>query len=47
MAILMSAIASDTTQEDKESFADRFQEMVHTLFNNIDKVVEISTPFKV
>jgi hypothetical protein len=43
MAILMSAISADATQEDKDSFADRFQEMVHTLFNNIDKVIEVST----
>ena len=44
MAILMSAISPDATQEDKESFADRFQEMVYTLFNNIDKVIEVSIP---
>ena len=43
MAILKSAIGPDATQEDKESFADRFQEMVHTLFINRDKVIEIIT----
>jgi len=44
MAILMSAISPDALQEDKDSFADRFQEMVYTLFKNADKVIEISTP---
>jgi len=43
MAILKSAIGPDATQADKESFADRFQEMVHTLFMNRDKVIEIIT----
>ena len=43
MAILKSAIGADATQADKESFADRFQEMVHTLFMNRDKVIEIIT----
>jgi len=46
MAILMSAISPDAKQEDKDSFADRFQEMVHTLFNNIDTIIEISTSSK-
>ena len=32
MKILMRAIGKDATQEDKESFPKRFQEMVHTLF---------------
>jgi hypothetical protein len=41
MAILMSAISEDASQEDKESFADRFQEMVQTVFKNKDKVIEI------
>jgi len=41
MAILMSAIAPDATQKDKESFPDRFQEMVQTVFANSDKVIEI------
>ena len=43
MAILKSAIGPDATQADKESFADRFQEMVHTLFMSRDKVIEIIT----
>ena len=41
MSILMSAISPDATEEDKESFPDRFQEMVQTLFANRDKVIEI------
>ncbi len=41
MAILMSAIKPDATQEDKESFPDRFQEMVETIFKNKNKVIEI------
>ncbi|MCF6205646.1 MAG: hypothetical protein L3J47_01955 [Sulfurovum sp.] len=41
MAILMSAIGPDATQEDIESFPDRFQEMVRTIFLNSDKVIEI------
>ncbi len=41
MAILMSAISPDATQEDKESFPDRFQEMVKTIFANRDKVIEV------
>jgi hypothetical protein len=41
MAILMSAISPDATQKDKESFPDRFQEMVQTVFANSDKVIEI------
>ncbi|MCF6245084.1 MAG: hypothetical protein L3J43_08600 [Sulfurovum sp.] len=41
MKILMSAISEDATQEDKESFPDRFQEMVETVFNNADTVIEI------
>ncbi len=43
MKILMSAIGPDATQEDKESFGERFQEMVQTLFENQDKVIEITT----
>ncbi|WP_331774132.1 hypothetical protein [Sulfurospirillum sp. 1612] len=42
MSILMSAIAPDATQADKDSFADRFQEMVQTLFKNADTVIEIN-----
>jgi hypothetical protein len=41
MAILMSAISPDATEENKESFPDRFQEMVQTLFANSDKVIEL------
>ena len=41
MSILMSAISLKATEEDKESFPDRFQEMVQTLFENRDKVIEI------
>ncbi len=41
MAILMSAIGPDATQEDKERFPDRFQEMVETVFNNSEKVIEV------
>ncbi|WP_457744679.1 hypothetical protein [Sulfurimonas sp.] len=42
MAILKSAISPDATQEDKDTFADRFQAMVETIFNNSDKVIEIT-----
>ncbi len=41
MKILMSAIGDDATQEDKESFAKRFQEMVKTVFDNADTVIEV------
>jgi len=41
MAILMSAIGPDATQEDKESFGYRFQEMVKTVFDHADEVIEI------
>jgi len=41
MAILMSAIKEDATDEDKKSFPIRFQNMVKTLFENMDKVIEI------
>jgi len=41
MAILMSAIGPDATQEDKDSFAQRFQAMVKEVFDNADKVIEI------
>jgi len=41
MAILMSAIGENATQEDKESFPRRFQEMVKTVLENGDKVIEI------
>ncbi|WP_297441015.1 hypothetical protein [Sulfurimonas sp.] len=41
MAILKSAIVPNATAEDKESFPRRFQEMVQTVFENIDEVLEI------
>lgn len=41
MKILMSAIGPDATDADKESFPKRFQEMVKTLFENKDTVIEI------
>ncbi len=41
MAILMSAISPDATEEDKRTFPDRFQEMVQTVLTNSDKVIEI------
>jgi len=43
MEILKRAIKPDATQEDIESFPRRFQDMVHTIFNNIDKVIEVKT----
>ncbi len=42
MAILKSAIKPDATEEDIKSFPVRFQDMVKTIFANIDKVIEIS-----
>jgi hypothetical protein len=41
MAILMSAIKPDAKEEDIKSFPTRFQDMVKTLFDNADKVIEI------
>ena len=41
MKILMSAIGPDATQEDKESFPKRFQEMVATVFARQDEVIEV------
>ena len=41
MAILMSAIKPDAKKEDIESFPVRFQEMVKTIFDNADNVIEI------
>ncbi len=41
MAILMSAIKADAKKEDIESFPVRFQEMVKTVFDNADKVIDI------
>ncbi len=42
MAILMSAIKPDAKKEDIESFPVRFQEMVKTVLENAEKVLEIS-----
>ncbi len=39
--ILMSAIGPDATAEDKKAFPKRFQEMVKTLFENGDAVIEV------
>jgi len=39
--ILMSAIGSAATVEDKKTFPQRFQEMVKTLFENGDAVIEV------
>ena len=41
MAILKSAISPDATQEDKDSFGQRFQAMVKEVFDNTDKVIEV------
>ena len=41
MKILLSVIGPDATQEDKDSFGERFQEMVKTLFENQDKAIEV------
>ena len=41
MAILKSAIGKDAKPEDIESFPKRFQEMVKTVFDNSDKVIEV------
>ena len=41
MAILMSAIGENATEEDKRTFPHRFQEMVRTVLTNADTVIEI------
>jgi hypothetical protein len=41
MAILMSAIGPDATEESKKSFPTRFQAMVKEVFDNADTVIEI------
>ena len=41
MAILKKAIAPDATQADRDEFPVKFQEMVKTVFNNIDSVIEV------
>jgi len=43
MKILKSAIVPDAKQEDIESFPQRFQEMVKTVFENAEKVIEIKS----
>ena len=42
MAILMSAIKPDAKEEDIKSFPKRFQDMVKKVFENADKVIEVS-----
>jgi len=42
MVILKSAIRPDATQEDIESFPQRFQKMVQTVFENANEVIEIT-----
>ncbi len=42
MAILMSAIKPDAKEEDIKSFPKRFQDMVKTVFENADEVIEVS-----
>jgi len=42
MAILKSAIKPDATTEDIENFPECFQAMVKTVFDNADKVIELS-----
>jgi len=41
MAILKSAIKPDAKEEDIKSFPTRFQDMVKTIFENQDKVIDI------
>jgi len=41
MKILKSAIVPDATEEDKRTFPQRFQQMVKTLFENADTVIDI------
>ncbi len=43
MAILMSAIGENATDEDKKTFPIRFQKMVKTVLENADKVIKISS----
>ena len=42
MAILMSAIGENATDEDKKTFPIRFQKMVKTVLENANKVIEIN-----
>ncbi len=39
--IMMSAIGPDATEESRRTFPHRWQEMVKTIFDNADKVVEV------
>jgi hypothetical protein len=41
MEILKSAIKPDAKEEDIKSFPTRFQDMVKTIFENQDKVIDI------
>jgi len=41
MKILMSAIGENATEEDKATFPVRFQEMVKTIFENQEQVIEL------
>ncbi|WP_456463236.1 hypothetical protein [Lutibacter sp.] len=41
MGILMSAIGENSTLEDKKKFPKRFQQMVKTLFDHADAVIEV------
>jgi len=41
MQILMSAIGENASEEDKASFPVRFQEMVKTIFENKEQVIEL------
>ncbi len=41
MKILKSAIGPDATEENKKTFPQRFQQMVKTLFENADQVIDI------
>lgn len=42
MGVLMSAIGENSTLENKKTFPIRFQQMVKTLFEHADNVIEIS-----
>ncbi len=39
--VLQTAIGPDATEESKKTFPQRWQEMVKTLFENIDKIIEL------
>ena len=40
--VLMSAIGPDATEESRQTFPVRWQQMVKTIFDNADKVIEVS-----